>query len=252
MIIVCLNCSARLQVDEEKATTRPFSVRCPKCNATVEEGSASPASQKGALTVGGSPATDHPRYEQPTPAPLFQPTGGAADETQPTEIEKLAQLLAGLTANAHDADLSSAFAPGKRKVLVCTSEAHREEIARLLADDGYQVFVAENTEQAVERMRGNQLSVVILEPQFDQAEQGAAFVLREVNVLRPAQRRRLFFVLLSPSLRTMDSHTAFLSNVNAIINFSEIPEIPRILEHALRDHNDLYKNFKAALKVATL
>ena len=63
-------------------------------------------------------------------------------------------------------------------------------------------------------MRSNKMDVVLLEPQFDPAEQGSAFVIREVNVLRPTQRRRTFFVLISPSLRTMDAHAAFLSNVN--------------------------------------
>ena len=49
-------------------------------------------------------------------------------------------------------------------------------------------------------MRENRLDVVLLDQDFDAAEQGAAFVTREVTILRPAQRRRLFFVLLSPVL----------------------------------------------------
>ncbi len=67
-------------------------------------------------------------------------------------------------------------------------------------------------------MRENRMDVVLLDQEFDPTEQGAAFVTREVTVLRPAQRRRLFFVLLSPVLRTMEAHAAFLNNVNAIVN----------------------------------
>jgi len=81
-------------------------------------------------------------------------------------------------------------------------------IVDALAQEGYQVFVAVDTKQAVERMREDHLDVVLLDPQFDQAEQGGAFVVREVNVLRPAQRRRLFFVMLSPSLRNRTVFTA--------------------------------------------
>ena len=66
-------------------------------------------------------------------------------------------------------------------------------------------------------MRENRLDVVVLDQDFDPIEQGAAFVTREVSVLRPAQRRRLFFMLLSPVLRTMESHAAFLHNVNAVV-----------------------------------
>ena len=140
----------------------------------------------------------------------------------------------------------------KRKALVCTSEPYREIVARKLTDVGCQVFMAEDTRQAVETMRANKMDVVVLEPQFDPAEQGSVFVIREINVLRPAQRRRLFFVLLSPSLRTMDAHAAFLNNVNAIVNITDIDELPRIVDVALREYNELYREFYSAFSLTAL
>ncbi len=140
----------------------------------------------------------------------------------------------------------------KRKALVCTSEGYREVIARKLTQIGFQVFVAEDTRQAVETMRANKMDVVLLEPQFDPAEQGSVFVIREINVLRPPQRRRLFFVLVSPSLRTMDAHAAFLNNVNAIVNIHDIDELPRIMEVALREYNELYREFYSAFGLTAL
>ena len=140
----------------------------------------------------------------------------------------------------------------KRKALVCTGQQYREPIARSLSEDNYQVYVAEETRQAVETMRANQLEVVLLEGQFDAAEQGAAFVVREINVLRPAQRRRLFFALLSPSLRTMDAHAAFLSNVNAVVNLNDLNDLPRILEIAIREYNEMYRELNQALNLSPL
>jgi response regulator RpfG family c-di-GMP phosphodiesterase len=140
----------------------------------------------------------------------------------------------------------------RRKVLVCTPDEYRAKLARTLTQEGYQVFVASDTKQAVERMRENPLDIVILEPNFDAADQGAAFVVREVNVLRPAPRRRLFFVLLSPTLRTMDAHAAFLNNVNAVVNLRDLDDLPRVLGHALREYNDLYKDFNATLGVMAI
>jgi DNA-binding NtrC family response regulator len=125
-------------------------------------------------------------------------------------------------------------------------------VARSLAANGYQVFVAEDARQAVDRMRENLLDVVLLDPRFDPADQGPVFVTREINILRPAQRRRLFFVLLSPSLRTMDAHTAFLNNVNAIINVSEIDELASLIERRVREFNELYKDFNKPLGVQAL
>jgi response regulator RpfG family c-di-GMP phosphodiesterase len=143
--------------------------------------------------------------------------------------------------------------PGtKRKGLVCAGQQYREQIAKSLTENGYHVYVAEDTRQAVETMRANQLELVVLEPQFDVAEQGAAFVVREINVLRPAQRRRLFFTLLSPSLRTMDAHAAFLNNVNAIVNINDVSELPRILELAFREFNELYRELNQAFNLGAL
>lgn len=247
MIIVCQKCSTRLQVDDEKSPQRPFNVRCPKCNNTVSSGSANPAMEQSALAVGGSPATDHPRFEQSTARAYAPPTtvtatnGNSNDEA----LRMLVDLLS--KSSGHNAENPHARPSwDKRKALLCTSEPYRESVARKLADSGCEVFVAEDTRQAVETMRANKMDVVLLEPQFDSGEQGSAFVVREINVLRPPQRRRLFFVLLSPSMRTMDAHAAFLSNVNAVVNITDIDELPRILEVALREFNELYRDFYVA------
>lgn len=250
MIIVCPKCSTRLQV-EEKSPNRPFNVRCPKCNATISSGGGNPALDQSALGVGGSPSTD--RFEQPTARayePVAKPAAleaGSANEA----LQMLAELLAKSSGRENE-NPNARPAWNKRKALVCVSEAYRESVAKKLSDDDYEVFVAEETRQAIETMRSKQLDVVLLEPQFDAAEQGSAFVVREVNVLRPNQRRRLFFVLLSPSLRTMDAHAAFLNNVNAVVNINDLEELSRVMEIALREFNELYREFYSASGLTAL
>lgn len=251
MITVCSNCSSRIQIDDDKLGAGR-TLRCPKCKHEISTAPASPASEKSALAVGNSPATEGRRHELPSPAPLFEAEskGGSVPDG-----DKLAQLIAALLAqndNKLMSDPSDRPSWDKRKVLVCTPEEFRSKIARLLTDEGYKVFVATDTKQAVERMRENQLDIVLLEPQFDAGDQGAAFVVREVNVLRPSQRRRLFFVLLSPSLRTMDAHAAFLNNVNAVVHVKDLDELVRVLSHGLRDFNELYKDFNAALSLTAI
>ena len=247
MIIVCQKCSTRLQIDDEKSPQRPFNVRCPKCNNTVSSGPANPATEQSALAVGGSPATEHPRFEQSTarayapPATVTATNGNSNDDALRMIVDLLSKSSGHNSENPH-----ARPSWDKRKALLCTSEPYRESVARKLADSGLEVLVAEETRQAVETMRANKMDVVLLEPQFDPAEQGSAFVVREINVLRPPQRRRLFFILLSPSLRTMDAHAAFLSNVNAVVNIADIEELPRILDVALREFNELYRDFYAA------
>ena len=250
MIIVCQKCSTRLQVDDDKSPQRPFNVRCPKCNNTVSSGPANSATEQSALAVGGSPATDHPRFE-PATARAYEPSTASEPASTDDAVRLLVDLLAKGN-NQHSDDPIARPSWDKRKALVCSSEAYRDLIARKLTQTGYEVYVAEETRQAIETMRANKMDVVLLEPQFDPAEQGSVFVSREINVLRPPQRRRLFFVLLSPSLRTMDAHAAFLNNVNIVVNMNDIEELQRIMELALREYNELYREFYTAFSLTAL
>jgi len=253
MIIVCPKCSTRLQVDQEKSPKGAFNVRCPKCNATINASGGNPALEQSALAVGGSPATDHPRFEQPT-ARTYESAVKPSEPVEAGSANEALQMLAELLAKSgrqHD-NPGARPAWDKRKALVCASETYREPVARRLSERGYEVYVAEDTRQAVETMRSKQIDVVLLDPQFDPAEQGSAFVVREVNVLRPAQRRRLFFVLLSPSMRTMDAHAAFLNNVNAILNVTDLDDLERVMDVALREFNELYREFYTASGLTAL
>src|SRR5215211_4870138 len=92
MIIVCQKCSTRLQVDDEKSPNRPFSVRCPKCNSTVSSGPSSPATEQSALAVGGSPATDHPRFE-PSTARAYEPSAPRVPGATPPTDETIRMLF---------------------------------------------------------------------------------------------------------------------------------------------------------------
>lgn len=252
MILVCPKCSSQLQVSNPPAA--PFNVRCPKCSATIEPGPASPACEKSALAVGQSPSTEPARFKRRGPAPLFELEGGIREAPAQPASEDVRSLLVNLL------DLNGKAMPAPesrpswslRKVLVCTAQPHRETIARQLAQNSYQVFVAQDAGQAIDCMREHALDVVILDHEFDSAEQGAAFVTREVNILRPAERRRLFFVLISPILRTMDAHAAFLHNANAIVNLRDVEDLRGILELALREYNELYKDFNLALNVSAI
>ncbi|HSS22589.1 MAG TPA: zinc-ribbon domain-containing protein [Pyrinomonadaceae bacterium] len=253
MIIVCQKCDTRLQVDEAKVPSGPFVIRCPKCNSSVEAGS--PSSAQKDSTQGSEATVNEYRFEQPNPAPLFEPEQKPAEPAATASADKLAELLQGLVTQPSAAARNQPYVRpswNPRKALVCVPDEYRNSLAQSLVENGYQVFVAQDTRQAVDRMRENLMDVVLLDSRFDPTEQGPIFVSREVNILRPAQRRRLFFVLLSPTLRTMDSHTAFLNNVNAIINTNELEQLPKIIEHRVREFNEFYRDFNYVLEVPAL
>jgi predicted Zn finger-like uncharacterized protein len=265
MIVICSGCLMRLQLDDAKIPSRPFVVRCPKCQQVITAQPPTDVSSQGALGLGESPATENPRIDHLAPAPLYQPETPTEDSTPATvpaaspaatDANELVRLLAALLQRgapvAEKQYGATRLAWERRRALVCVSNQHRDAVARTLSENDYQVFVAADTTQAIERMREERMDVIILDTDFDKVEQGAVFVNREVHNLHPAERRRLFLVQLNATSRTLDTHAAFVHNVNLVINAADIENIPRTLERAIRDFNDLYRNFNTALNLAAI
>jgi len=265
MVLICSKCEARLQLDEAKTPSGPFTVRCPKCQTSVNvpgtAASPEPAMTEAAISSDGSPALNRLPFERPATAPRFS-TGAEESESAPvsqsapTGLNELTKLLADAIrqSEAHTGAGRGRSRPAwdRRKVLVCASPAYREVIARPLADNDYEVFVAENMAQGLGRMREERMDVVVLDANFDPLEQGVAFITREVKLLRPSERRRLFFVYLTSGVRTMDLHAAFLHNVNLVVNPSDVEQLPEALEISLRHYNELYRDFSYALDIAPI
>jgi len=253
MIINCSHCQARFRVDDAKVPAGAFTVNCPKCQVTISANAANQVADQSALGLGQSPSTARLRTGRSAAAPLFKLSDENESEGGAPGANELAAALMGLLQvekSPHKTPVRPSW--DRRRVLVCTDPKHREVIALGLAEKNHDVFVAEDTEQAIERMRESQVDVVILDTEFDPSEQGAAFVTREVHVMRPADRRRVFFVSLSSAKRTMDGHTAFLSSGNLVVNLNELADLPEILDRSLREFNELYKDFNAALGLAPI
>jgi CheY-like chemotaxis protein len=130
---------------------------------------------------------------------------------------------------------------------VCVDVERSEEIANGLVQRDYEVFVAENTAEALGRMREDRIDVVVLDGDFDPVEQGFAFVTREVKLMQPSERRRLFLVYVTPNARTMDLHAAFLHNANLVVNPADLERLPEALDVSLRYYNDLYRDLNRVL-----
>ncbi|HEX7316450.1 MAG TPA: zinc-ribbon domain-containing protein [Pyrinomonadaceae bacterium] len=260
MIVTCPNCTTRLQLDGAKVPARPFSVRCPKCQQIVNAQPPAPAApQRDALAaVGDVPASAKPQQETATatPAPLVGEV-----QASPDGHEDVLRLLASLLRREAAGDsgvVRGASATGgrreweRRRALVCAGSAFGGDAARALSVSGYDVSVASDAPQAVERMREEQLDVLVLDPEFDPRSQGAVMVGREVTSMRNAERRRLVFVLLTNTARTGDAHAAFLAGANLVVQMKEIVDLPRVLEKNIRDLNELYRDFNRALGLAEL
>ena len=246
MVLTCPKCEARLQLDEAKTPSRPFAVRCPKCQTSVN---VQPSTGEVSASSMATPDHELAPFERP---PLAEPFSPKADSTQVSSSEvnpalhDIARLLAEALQGSSQPTVRAAY---RRKAVVCASPSYRETIAESLADHDYKVFVADNMAQGLNRMREERMDVIVLDANFDPVEQGVAFITREVRLLRPSERRRLFLVYLTTGVRTMDLHAAFLQNVNLVINPSDLDQMPEALEVSIRHYNELYRPFTKAMDV---
>lgn len=269
MILNCPLCNTRVRLDDEKIPAQPFNVRCPRCEGAF----AAPPIPGSA--VGAVAAAPQPRVFSPPPpaAPSSAPASPSAPPSAPNAPEKtsapeaaapggqgLLRMLAALLQQGGAGELfvGAGVAAKRHRLVVCTTPARRERIARALNGSPqenspqYDVTFAADTAQAVDSIREERCNVLLLDSDFDAAGRGAAYVNREVSTLTPAQRRRLFIVKLSNAARTADAHEAFINNANLTVNYNDIPKLPQTLERAMRDFNDLYRDFHAAQKASGL
>ena len=132
-----------------------------------------------------------------------------------------------------------------RRILLCLG-AKADETARLLAKSGYKVYVAQTPAQANERLREGKTEILMFSPDFAADMGGAAVIQQKTNAMYSSERRRLFLISLEDAGVTMNAHDAFLRNLNLIVNNSDIPQLPLILNRAVGDYNDLYNHYNKA------
>src|SRR5260370_5036850 len=142
MVLICPKCEARLQLDEAKAPSHPFSVRCPKCQTSVNV-QEPPASNLTAVSddiveIPATPTQTSP-FERPITAPPFKVDGDKSNPALRTEgtlagldgvaknlAEALRQTDSGPTANRGRKRAVS----DRRKAFVCASPAYPGTSAR--------------------------------------------------------------------------------------------------------------------------
>jgi len=245
MIIRCDNCSVSLQLDESKIPSGNFSVRCPRCANLLRV-------QKDASGKGTS-AVDQLAATQPAAASTDNAPDLAAKESEFQINNALRSLLTALQSDKGAAAVADGDDDGDmpRRVLLCLG-AKSDEVAKQLAKSGYKVYVAQTPGQANERLRDGKTGILIFSPDFAAEMGGAAIIQQKANAMYSSERRRLYLISLEESGTTMAAHEAFMRNLNLIVNYNDIPQLPLILNRAVGDHNDLYHNFNKAAGLAPI
>ena len=231
MIIRCDNCSVSLQLDESKIPSGNFTVRCPRCQNMLRANKD--------LKGGQGSATVQQLAENKAAAAVDTTNGSFAEKQSDYEINNALKMLLSALKTGNEKVESGDSGEKPRRVLLCLGEK-RDEVAQKLSDAGYRVYIAQTPAQANERLREGKTEIVIFSPDFAAEFGGAAILQQKANAMYSNERRRLFLVSLEDEGTTMNAHEAFLRNLNLIINTSDMPQLPLILNRAVMDFNDLY------------
>ena len=237
MIIRCDNCSVSLQLDESKIPSGNFTVRCPRCQNMLRV--QKDASGKGLSTVQQLEAN------QPAPATVDGAHDFAAKESGAQINSALRSLMTALKSDKGALEAEDEETEKPRRILLCVGQKS-EETAKLLAQAGYKVYIAQTPAQANERLREGKTEILIFSPDFAAELGGAAVIQQKANAMYSSERRRLFLISLEEGGATMNAHDAFLRNLNLIVNINDLPQLPLILNRAVNDYNDLYDYFNKA------
>lgn len=136
-----------------------------------------------------------------------------------------------------------------KTALVCEPDPRRRQaIQAALADLEYQITVAENSRDALKRMRYHTYDVLVVNEEFDTDTPESNGVLIYLERLSMAVRREMFVVLMSGRYRTMDNMTAFLKSVNLVVNNNNAEDFGKILSRGLTENLSFYRLFREKLK----
>jgi len=214
--IVCSGCNSRFVVPDEKIPKdRVVRIKCPKCGEKIVlEPKTSEEDQQNSASVSA------PSPEKP---PEVEDYGYSEDELPETYEGARLALFVG-----DDNELLS-------------------QISRPLEDMGYKVVPSSDLRAAVGKMRLHQFDLIILQEGFG-GDIKESIVMKYINHLPMAIRRKSFVLLLSKTYRSVDQMMAFALSVNLIINVNDIAKLSEILDNAIKKQEIFYKPFIDIMK----
>ena len=137
---------------------------------------------------------------------------------------------------------------GVETALLCEPDSVvRGKIRSALKNMGYNVTEPESDRDALKQMRFHVFDLVVLNEVFSSENPDENNVMKYLERLPMAIRRKIFVVLVTNRFRTMDNMAAFNKSVNIVVNTKNLDEIGKIIKRGLSDNTAFYCVFRDAL-----
>ncbi len=218
MEILCQNCSAKLNIPEDKIPKgQKVRVNCPRCHEKVIFDTAQSAPETETLM-------EDPREDREA---LLNPDYDDGDE---------------------DVILDSSR-EGKNLALVMSNSEDETNVLRLSIEElGYRFVLAETPRKAINMMRFNTFGLVIMPYAFNDIPLENNPVLDFLNHLPMSVRRHVIFALYGKNLKSNDRMTGFTMSANIVANSQDLDKMADFLMRAITDNQLLYRIYLDTLE----
>jgi hypothetical protein len=240
MISTCPHCQQQLgltdgqkqQIKSALATLeagKKLKLACPKCQKPIEIGQ--DAAVKIDTTVSASSASSS------KPSSVQEETG---DFSQP-----LAPDISWLTGG--ELSEKDIIDDVPQVLVLINDEVMREKITDAFEAMGYKPECPGSPKEAIARMRFVEFDAVVLHVEYEGSLEDSTVHSLLKSMMMP-KRRRIYYMLIGPDFHTFYGIEALAHSANLVVNESEIDNIGLVLRKGLRDYEELFGPFLAALE----
>ncbi len=226
MINQCPHCQGVLRFNQEQHSKlsqaltvleqgKQLTLKCPHCKQAIKIDKLtenSPSAQKSNLQV-----------QPPSPPKLDWLVSGVFDREEKVEDVPMALILQE---------------PSEERDLICES----------IESVGYQLFIEENPEAAIERMRFVNFSCVVHSTDSIVSLDESPFhaVMCQMNM---EKRRQMLYILTGPEFNTLYNLEAMAYSANLTVNTNDLNHFAVILRKAIPEYEELFGPFMEELSV---
>lgn len=241
MVITCNYCRHEFTLDDSKVPSGTFKLKCPKCSKLI-------TAQKEAAPAVTSAV---PPSGEMTPDLQTVPVSIQAYIKRELEAVKK-EILDSIRGSSQEGSPKSQTAPdtiftvekAEHAALICDGDSSSVDwISKALRQLGYHLDMAQTVVDAKKKIETYSYSLVTVSSSLLDDMEGGRKVIARLNGLKPAQRRKIFVVLVSDNVTSADGSAAFFSGTNLVINKADLPKLATLIQDGLRKVKQLYSFF---------
>jgi len=224
MEITCNQCNTKLNVPDDKIPMDQLvKIICPKCKNKINLDMRITSSDK------------------PSPDLFFTDSGNVGHQLDEAMQDK--STSEDYTYEDYSSDETLDFFDEGVKVglVILKGKDQKEKVGDALEGLGFRCIYAEDTRDALGKLRYHLFNMVFLSDGFDNQDVSFSPIMNYLNRLPISSRRKIFVALLGDRFKTMDDMMAFALSANAVINTKDIDRLTSILKKGLSDNEKFYK-----------